>query len=113
MSFLDRYKDNKELFESLIPIILNFPPRRFLIFRSPTAVFFVLIWAGLGIISRFKRNLEDFGVQNFEELLDQSTSDLSHPWSILSQRSAVCATDIAEEEDADEAGDADAAAAGL
>ena len=39
--------------------------------------------------------------------------DLSHPWSILSQRSAVCATDIAEEEDADEAGDADAAAAGL
>ena len=50
MSFLDRYKDNKELFESLIPIILNFPPRRFLIFRSPTAVFFVLIWARLDLV---------------------------------------------------------------
>ena len=49
MSFLDRYKDNKELFESLIPIILNFPPWRFLIFRSRTAVFFVLIWAGLDV----------------------------------------------------------------
>ena len=34
--------------------------------------------------------------------------DLFHPWSILSQRSAVCATDIAEEEDADVEGEADA-----
>ena len=65
------------------------------------------------MISCFKSDLEYFEIKNFEELLDQSTSDLSHPWSILSQRSAVCATDIAEEEDADEAGDADAAAAGL
>ena len=43
------------------------------------------------------------------KLLDLSTLDLFHPWSILSQRSAVWATDMADEDEAVEDGEADAA----